>query len=77
MQYHKKPDIDYVRRLLGHKSVLNTQIYVNIEQAMFTSKSDEFLVRTASTVEDACKLIEVGFEYVTEIDGLKMFRKRK
>jgi hypothetical protein len=23
------------------------------------------------------KLIELGFEYVTEIDGVKLFRKRK
>jgi integrase len=77
MEYHKKPDIDYVRRLLGHKSVLNTQIYVNMEQAIFTSKSDEYLVKTAATVEEVCKLLEVGFEYVTEVEGVKLFRKRK
>ena len=32
---------------------------------------------TASTLEDAQKLVEAGFEYVTEIDGVKLFRKRK
>ena len=31
----------------------------------------------ARTVEEASKLIEVGFDYVTEIDGVKLFRKRK
>jgi len=27
--------------------------------------------------EEATALIEVGFEYVTEMEGLKLFRKRK
>jgi len=29
------------------------------------------------TVAEATKLLEVGFEYVTEVDGVKLFRKRK
>jgi hypothetical protein len=37
----------------------------------------KFLVKTAQTVEEACKLIEVGFEYVTDVDNVKLFRKRK
>ena len=28
-------------------------------------------------VEDACKLVEVDFEYVTTIEGVQIFRKRK
>ena len=32
---------------------------------------------TASAIEDAQKIVESGFEYVTEIDGVKLFRKRK
>jgi len=46
-EYHKHPDMDHVCRLLGHKSILNTQISVNIEKASFAkskrrlySKSD-------------------------------------
>ncbi len=77
MEYHKKPDIDYVRRRLGHKSVVNTQIYVNMEQAIFNTKSDEYIIKTAVTVEEACKLLEIGFEYVTDIDHVKLFRRRK
>jgi hypothetical protein len=50
---------------------------ITIENALFTEANDEFHVRTAKTVEEACKLVEVGFEYVTEIDGVKIFRKRK
>jgi integrase len=77
MECHKTHDIDHVRRRLGHRSVLNTQIYINMEQTLFTTKSDDYHVKVASTIEEACKLIEVGFEYVTEIEGRKLFRKRK
>jgi len=28
-------------------------------------------------VEDAVKLVSVGFEYVCDMDGKKLFRKRK
>ena len=77
MEYHKKPDMDHVRRLLGHKSILNTQIYVNMEKALFSTSSDDYVVKVASSVEEASKLIEVGFEHVTEIDGKHLFRKRK
>jgi len=69
MEYHKRPDMDHVRRLLGHKSILNTQMYVNMEKAFFGESSEEYTVKIASDVEEACKLLEVGFEYVTEFDG--------
>lgn len=55
----------------------STEIYINIEQAMFNEANDEFHVKVADTLEQACKLLEVGFEYVTDIDDKKLFRKRK
>jgi len=39
--------------------------------------SDEFHVRTAKTVQEAIQLLEVSFEYVTDMDGAKLFRERK
>lgn len=38
---------------------------------------DEYNVKVAHDVKEACQLIETGFEYVTEMDGAKIFRKRK
>jgi len=49
-------------------------LYIQIEENLFQNQPDEF---HTATVKDACKLIEVGFEYVTEISGTKIFRKRK
>lgn len=37
----------------------------------------EYTVKTAKTAEEARKLIENGFEFVTEMDGIMLFRKRK
>ena len=39
--------------------------------------NNEYETKLASTVAEAVKLIEVGFKYITETDGKKLFRKRK
>jgi hypothetical protein len=69
--------MDHVRRLLGHKSILNTQLYVNMEKVFFSESAGQYTVKVASTLEEACKLAELGFEVVTEMEGKKIFRKRK
>jgi len=40
-------------------------------------ESDEYSSAVAKTLDEARKLVEAGFEYVTDIDGSKLFRKRK
>ncbi len=79
MEYHKTKDIIHVKMLLGHKNIQNTMVYINLEQAIFTSKNDEFFASVALNVEEAAKLVQSGFEYVTGEynDGGKIFRKRK
>jgi len=80
MGYHKTKDILYAKKLLGHKRVDNPLVYINLENAIFkTLKDDEFTVRVAHNVEEACNLVEVGFKYVAgdSNDGGKIFRKRK
>jgi len=77
MEYHKTGNIYHVKMLLGHKSLTSTEIYINLEQAIFNDANDEFHVTLASNLKEACRLLEVGFEYVTDMDGKKLFRKRK
>jgi len=67
----------HVKQTLRHKSIESTMIYINIEQAIFNETDEEFHVKVAGTLDEACKLLEVGFEYVTDMDGKKLFRKRK
>jgi len=77
-EYHKTKDIMRVKYILGHKNIRNTLIYINLENTLFQSgENDEFHVRVAKTVDEACKLLEVGFDYVCDIDDAKLFRKRK
>ena len=79
-EYHRTKDILHVMKLLGHKRIDNTLVYINLENAIFkTPEDDEFTARVAHNVKEACDLIEVGFQYVTGgyKDGGKIFRKRK
>jgi integrase len=77
MLYHQTKDPYYVQHFLGHKSIRNTEIYINIEHTMFEPTSDEFTVNVASKTDDVKALLEVGFEYVCQKDGLVFLRKRK
>jgi hypothetical protein len=73
MEYHKTKDIIYVKELIGHENIKNTLVYTHL----INCESDEFSVKVVKTLEEACSLVEAGFEYITEMDGLKLFRKRK
>ena len=79
MEYHKTKDILYVKSLLGHKSIQCTLIYVTLERAIFCSgnETDEYYSATAKTVQEGQKLVETGFEYICDFDGVKVFKKRK
>jgi integrase len=74
MEYHKTKDLLHVKALLGHKDLRTTLRYT---QLLETLENDEYHCKTANTVKEATQLIENGFEYITEIDGIKLFRKRK
>jgi len=73
MLYHKTKDILYVKQQMGHKRLENTLIYTHL----INFADDEWTHGTAQNLAEACKLIDAGFEYVTEMDGIKLFRKRK
>jgi integrase len=77
MEYHKTKDIIHVKKILGHKEIKSTMTYINLESAIFLTTTDEYTSKVAKNIEEAQKLIESGFEYITEMDGLKLFRKRK
>ena len=47
-------------------------------QAMMLFQSEtNYISKVAKTEKEICNLVEAGFEYVTEFDGAKIFRKRK
>jgi len=77
MLYHETRDERYVQKFLGHKSIVNTEIYINIADTIFESKSDEFTVKVTEKLEEVKSLLETGFEYVCQKDNLIFLRKRK
>ena len=67
----------YVKEFLGHKKLDTTLLYIQLEKAVYKTDSDEFNVKVAETKDQIMELLAVGFEYVSEKDGLSFFRKRK
>jgi len=72
-EYAKTKDILHVKWLLGHKKIENTLVYTHL----ISFNSSDYICKVAKTLEEATALIEAGFEYVTEMDGVKLFRIRK
>jgi len=77
MEYHKTKDPLYVKELLGHKKLDTTLLYIQIERTIFKESNDQFIVKIARTPEEVKKLLEVGFDYVCQKDGMVFLRKRK
>jgi integrase len=59
--------------LMGHTKLETTQRYMHL----LNFNDDEWTVSGATTAKEATKLIESGFQYVTTIEGIQLFRKRK
>jgi integrase len=73
MEYNRTKDILHVMQLLGHKNIRNTLVYTHL----VNFQSDEYVCKVARTVEEARQLVENGFDYVTDVEDMKLFRKRK
>jgi integrase len=77
MLYHETHDIVLVKEFLGHKTLDVTLLYIQIEKALFRNAAENFIVKATKETEEIQGLLEVGFEYVCQKDGLMFFRKRK
>jgi hypothetical protein len=73
MEYHKTKDILHVMQFLGHKNITNTQKYTQL----VNFQSDDYVCKVAKTLTEATQLIEAGLGYITEMENIKLFRKRK
>jgi len=77
-EQHRTKDPWHVKMILGHKSIKSTETYIHLEKMLYESEAnDSFIVKVANTLEEAIKLMEVGFDYHAEVEGNKLFRKRK
>jgi hypothetical protein len=61
--------------LIKQKRALNLSTLKCISDMLF--KYQKYLSATATSIEESKKLIEAGHEYVTDLNVVKLFRKRK
>ncbi len=73
MEYHRTKDILHVKERLGHRSITSTLIYTHL----VSFEGDEYHTATSKSLEEDEELLKAGFEYVTEREGVKIYRKRK
>jgi len=71
---HKQSSSNYLRNNTCKKFKLKF-IRLTINLASF--QSEEFEVASATTVEEAKKILSTGFDYVIEKDGIMLFRRPK
>ncbi len=72
--YSKTKDILLVKQQLGHKRIDTTLIYT---QLITFNEEEEYTSKISKSINQDKRLIEKGYEYVTERNGNKLFRKRK
>lgn len=62
------------KMVLGHKNIKNTLVYTHL----IDFREDEWISKIAINADEACKLVENGFEFICSTpDDLMVFRKRK
>jgi len=71
--YDKTKDILLVKLQMGHKKLDTTLIYTQL----LNLNEDEWTCKGVTNANEAKQLIEAGFQYVTTIEGIQLFRKRK
>jgi len=71
--YHDTNNVIKTMQLLGHKCLNNTQRYIQL----FPDLPDKYVTEISYTLEEDKKLLDAGYEFQTERDGAKLYRKRK
>jgi len=73
-EYAKTKDLIHVKNVLGHVSIQNTMVYIHI---LGEEPDESFTVKVAETIDEYIKLLELGFEFISDYEGKKILRKRK
>lgn len=73
MEFQRTNSLPQVQEFLGHRDIHSTMVYIHLVNL----DADEYITRITKSVRGCRRLIEAGFQYVTELDGVKIFRKPK
>jgi len=71
--YHKTQNILMTKEAMGHSRVETTLVYTKL----IDFSEGDFTCKAAQNIAEASALIEAGFSFVCDMDGIKLFRKPK
>jgi integrase len=74
MLYHDTKDLLYVKEKMGHRSISSTMRYMHLVEF---EESDQYIVKVAKTLDEYTELLELGYNYISDFEGMKVLRKRK
>lgn len=79
LDVHNGVPLFEIKENLGHKYLANTEKYVHWNKQLFHEHNDKYHSQTASTDEEATRLIETGWQFVCTNPDTKHihFRKQK
>jgi hypothetical protein len=67
-----------VAELLDHRNIEITRGYFKVEKALNKNANNvDFHTKVAKTQGEIIQLLDGGFDYILEKDGLAYFRKRR
>ena len=67
-----------VQEFSGHRDIESVAIYIHLRKQIYLNgREDDYIVEIARTVEEASKLIAVGFEFVHEYNGVMIYRRHR
>ena len=72
-EFHKTNNLVLVMKILGHKSLSNTQRYIQL----LPDLSDDFVCEVAHNTQEVVKLVEAGYIFVQTIGNEHIYKKRK
>ena len=73
LECRRTKDLLHVKERLFYNDTNTTEIYTHL----VNFESEEYHTATSKSLKDDEELLQAGFEYVTESDEIKIFRKRK
>lgn len=78
MHYIETRDLPITANDMGHKDYNTTRKYLHLARIIEILESDEqYIIKTAETVDQAKQLLEVGYQYIQDLKGISLYRKRK
>ena len=73
-EYIRTKDLVHVMKVLGHKCIKNTMIYIDLAGL---DDDENYVCKVATNKEERINLIEGGFTFVAKADEEWYFRKRR